>query len=379
MSLSGNIGTFPLAELLQWFSLTRKSGILTIATRTDSVHLFIDGGILVSADSDAAVRRLGQYLLSRGFITEEQLKRALDSQEKSGKRKLLGNILREHGVLNDRILEQALRQRSEEIVYDLFLLEDGQFAFQQDADFPITALIAELNLSLNQLVLEGMRRLDEWREFRSIFPSDAVRVKLLRPDRIPADRDDTLPGKLVQLLYQERTIGELVMATRRSPYQVYHALYEMVQKKLVEVVAAAAVMDDPPAAEPLDLRREEQCLHRLVKEHRFSEAWTRLEEIRQRIVDPAWCQGRAQWLEEKETGFLYQELPRNSVPRLQLTLAEVRQLDLNPKEGYIISRLKEDMDVRTLCQIMPLSELDLLRVLSTLSKKGVIRLGDYCS
>jgi len=374
MSLSGNIGTFPLAELFQWFSITRKSGILTITTRGDSVNLYIDKGMLISADSDAAPRRLGQYLLSRGFITEAQLKQALDRQEQPGKRQRLGDILQDGGMLNDRILEQALRQRSEEIVYDLFLLEEGHFAFRQDADFPVEALIAELNLSLNQLVLEGMRRRDEWKEFRRIFPSDAVRIKLRRPDHIPADDDDTLPGRLVQLLYQERTIGELVMTTRRSPYQVYHALHEMERKQLVEVREAAPAALDGPAVEPPDPVREAQRFARLADEGRFAEVWDRLEALRHHGADPDWCRQQAQRLEEKEIGFLCHELPRETVPRLRLTTADVRRLDLSPQEGYIISRLTEGLDIRTLGQIMPLSEVDLLRVLRSLAKKGVIRL-----
>jgi hypothetical protein len=374
MSLSGNIGTFPLAELLQWFSITRKSGILTLLTGKDTVNLFIKNGILVSAETDAAARRLGQYLLSRGFITELQLKQALDAQEKDDDRKLLGNIMREQGVLDGALLRQALLQRAEEIVYDLFLLEEGQFMFRQDAEFPPEALIVELSLNLNQLVLEGVRRSDEWKRFRTVFPSDAILVKLRQVGETDAGNVDSLYRKLARMLSEDRTIGELAIASRRSPYEVYRALYDMVSENVAETVPPPAEPAPPPQAPEPDLGGEEYKLFMLVQNRRFREARAHLEEIRYSCGNPVWWQKRNQWLDQQELVHLHNELARDTVPRMRLKPAEVRHLDLSPQEGYILSRLHEGMDVRELSQIMPLAELDLLRVLLALEKKGVIRL-----
>lgn len=42
-------------------------------------------------------RRLGDLLLERGYLREEQLRAALDAQRQSGRTKLLGEILLELG------------------------------------------------------------------------------------------------------------------------------------------------------------------------------------------------------------------------------------------------------------------------------------------
>src|SRR5512144_2224856 len=80
MSLSGNLRTMDLAELLQWVALGRKTGSLTFARNKIKIFIFFRDGQIISSRSNEPTRQLGHYLLFQGKITETQLKRALELQ-----------------------------------------------------------------------------------------------------------------------------------------------------------------------------------------------------------------------------------------------------------------------------------------------------------
>ena len=71
---------------------------------------------------------LGQFLISRDYISEDQLNKAMETQLKSGIK--LGKILIMVGILEESELETVLQLKAEENIYDLFLWEEGDFVFQ---------------------------------------------------------------------------------------------------------------------------------------------------------------------------------------------------------------------------------------------------------
>lgn len=62
------------------------------------------------ADHDAYWRPLGQLLVQRGLLTQEELEAALDEQERTGG--LLGEILMRNGLLSRLALASSLHEQS---------------------------------------------------------------------------------------------------------------------------------------------------------------------------------------------------------------------------------------------------------------------------
>ena len=93
MALEGTLRDFSLADIFQLIGLQRKTGVLTLRSKDDTVTVtFLDGKV-VGADSlnRRLENRLGTVLMRTGFLTQDQLKRSLEIQKETLQR--LGFIL----------------------------------------------------------------------------------------------------------------------------------------------------------------------------------------------------------------------------------------------------------------------------------------------
>ena len=165
--LTGNLRTMGLPEILQWISIGRKTGTLMLQHGSIEKKIsFLDGDIHSSWSNDPR-ESLGQYLVRSRRVSEEQLFKALLRQEEL--QRPLGTILVADAVLDEEALREALRTKAEESIYDLFLWREGHFEFK-DGGLPSDVAV-HLDLRVQSVLLEGIRRLDEWERIRSVFPS----------------------------------------------------------------------------------------------------------------------------------------------------------------------------------------------------------------
>jgi Domain of unknown function (DUF4388) len=91
LAITGNLKTMQLGELLQWLSLGTKTGTLLIDGHGVEKRVYFQEGRIASTSSSDQREYLGHFLVSHGFITEEELKMAMEVQEES--QILLGKIL----------------------------------------------------------------------------------------------------------------------------------------------------------------------------------------------------------------------------------------------------------------------------------------------
>ena len=77
--------------------------------------------------------------------------------------------------MTDAQLDHALAKQSAELVYEVLRWNDGRFVLLDDT-FSSSAQRAKLELGLSELVLEGFRRVDEWRLMADTINFEAVLV-----------------------------------------------------------------------------------------------------------------------------------------------------------------------------------------------------------
>ena len=91
MALEGTLHDFSLADIFQLIGLQRKTGVLTLHSKDDTVTVtFLDGKV-VGADSlnHRLENRLGNVLIKSGVLTADQLGRALEIQKETLKTTLV--------------------------------------------------------------------------------------------------------------------------------------------------------------------------------------------------------------------------------------------------------------------------------------------------
>src|SRR5687767_13150190 len=130
MALSGNLKTMLPGDLLQWLSLGQKTGTLVITNKRVEKKIFFRTGRVISSASNDPREYLGQFLMSHGYLTEPELKKAMEVQTQSGI--LLGKILVMIDVIGEKDLQRLMRLKAEEEIYDIFLWKDGDFYFIDD-------------------------------------------------------------------------------------------------------------------------------------------------------------------------------------------------------------------------------------------------------
>ena len=127
MSLSGRLKTMDLAEVLQWVTIGRKTGSLAFVLDKTKVYIYLKDGRIISSLSNDPTKKLGQFLIFQGVLTEAQLKKVLEIHLKTGG--ALGSIVVQENFASQEDVQQALVKRTEEVIYELFLWEDGYFHF----------------------------------------------------------------------------------------------------------------------------------------------------------------------------------------------------------------------------------------------------------
>ncbi len=161
MALEGTLRDFSLADILQLIGLQRKTGVLTLRGKDDTVTVtFLDGKV-VGADSlnRRLENRLGTVLMRTGFLTQDQLNRALEIQKETLQR--LGFILTHYGIISADSLREAIQLQIMQVVYRLFRWKDGDYHFSQETTIEydrdnVTPISAE------SILMEGARMIDEW-------------------------------------------------------------------------------------------------------------------------------------------------------------------------------------------------------------------------
>ncbi len=154
--ISGVMEEGTVTDLLSYFNMFRKTGILTVGLEGGSKALYFQQGEIVFATSTFASEDLGEVLFSLGKIERETLQhlRRLVRENTT-----LGKLLVERGAVAPKDLWLAARSRVENIVYNLFTAHSGGFYFQSTAIEQEQLL--RLSMSTPNIIMEGLRRLDE--------------------------------------------------------------------------------------------------------------------------------------------------------------------------------------------------------------------------
>ena len=237
MSISGNLETMELAELLQWLSQAQKTGTLEINGTEVRKEIFLKGGRIISSSSSDPREYLGHFLVGEELITEEQLTEAVEAQE--SKKMLLGKILVEGGALSEDQLNRVLRHKAEESIFDVFTWEKGEFRFH-DQDLPDRPMVP-IDLDVTGIMMEGARRVDEWRRIRESIPSKhAVPVVVGELEQDESDAN-TQEINILGLVDDKRSFEEIRNDSHATAFLVGQVLHQQVEKGRMKVVEPRVV------------------------------------------------------------------------------------------------------------------------------------------
>jgi DNA-binding response OmpR family regulator len=244
VALTGDLSAISLSQTFELLSEQRHSGALRVtqAETNARIEIYFRGGRVdfAAAVGVAEEYLIGRFVLETGEVTPEALARVLAeraerTEKAAGPPPLFGADLLARGLVSKETLALALARQTSELAYETLRWPAGFFQFRPSGALPPAAREAALQLSVDRLLLEGYRRVDEWRIIeREIADPDEVFVrndgKIAELPRGTLTRDELA---VLDEVDSRQSIRDIVRKLRVGSFDVTRIFFRLRRARLV--------------------------------------------------------------------------------------------------------------------------------------------------
>jgi CheY-like chemotaxis protein len=250
-TIKGDLDVLGLADLLQILMQHRRVGTLTVAdAQSQKLIHFGSGGIMLLSSGERKGPRLGEMLLLTKQLSFPQVARALESQKQWNVH--FGEAVVRLGYLPREVIFEAILVQIEEELCDMFFWTGATFEFVEGPPPPIfedpEQPVAILQRDVSGLILEAMRRVDEWHQYNQQLGGGGSVYMLTDQiqSRAAEYASDPVIALIAQTLDGQHTIDEAVADSGVSRFLVYGILARLYQDGCLQKVAAPAASASAP-------------------------------------------------------------------------------------------------------------------------------------
>ena len=243
MGLEGTLQAFSVADILQMLALQKKTGILTIEGREDTVTVSFLGGQIVSANSTArGLEELaGNLLVRAGKLSQEDLVRVLQLQKETQQR--LGTLLARERLVRSGDLAEVFRLQVFRIVLGALRWTEGRFRFRQGGAIDSESALAPI--ATESVLMEAVQMLDEWPHLERKIPSrDAAYRRAPGMERLllvtsPQEIGDGCllvsrrEAETWKWVDGRRRVAEILERVFLSEFDAYRGLADLIDRDLI--------------------------------------------------------------------------------------------------------------------------------------------------
>ncbi len=234
MGFEGDVKDFGLSEIFQLISVQQKSGVLLVTGEEQMAVYFREGMIISTRDRrNRGNDPLKDYLLRYGFLSREEMNNLQHIQSET-KLDLTEILLSEKYFSKDE-LTVIFNEQIFETIQEVLSWPKSHYKFVTGNSL-IKGVKSFAAIKVDAVLMESMRRIDEIKELKRIFPSPEMIFK--RGDTQTGD----LPGLteneefLYELLEEERSLNGLIASGKMPQFCVYEALRELLDKELLQII-----------------------------------------------------------------------------------------------------------------------------------------------
>lgn len=162
-SLGGDLGALSVDQIIQLSSSMQGAVCLRIERDARSIEIFFHHSSIVFA-RQSNLREdflIGRFIADTGAVSQHDVEEIL--RRGNGAQRRLGQELRARGWIQKEQLDEALERQTAELVYEALRWTSGRFDIYVHDRLPPEAVEADMRFPVQHLLLEGVRRLDEWR------------------------------------------------------------------------------------------------------------------------------------------------------------------------------------------------------------------------
>jgi len=172
VALRGNLQDFGIADVFQLIGQQRKTGILEFRGEVGRVQLRFDQGAVVSAApvGSRAEEALAEMLVRCGRLTRDQIDRLVPECDAAAQ--TVPRLAVSKGWISREDLERIEDVLTRETFFEVLRWERGDFDFRAQ---PVEhGRRFEALLGAEQILMDGLRMVDEWQSFSEHVPSEDI-------------------------------------------------------------------------------------------------------------------------------------------------------------------------------------------------------------
>ena len=247
MALKGNLRDFTITQLLNLINLARKTGTLIVEGPTEKITVSFREGKLAYAQVGQEDNSLVSILYRANKLTAAQ-HRVLKERAGHMSDKELGLLLVNANYINQQDILSSLQSHFINIVNRLFTWVEGLFRFENDLMPPDDRIT--VRISLENIIIEGSRRLREWEQLQDEIPNLDMALKFAdRPGtNIRSMNLSIEEWRVVSFINPKNSIRQIARTTKTSELEIRRIVYSLLQAGIVELVRPEGM--PIPAATP---------------------------------------------------------------------------------------------------------------------------------
>lgn len=241
VALRGNLEDFGIGEIFQLIGQQRKTGILEFSAKRKQIRICFDRGAVVSAApvGPRPESALADMLVRCGYLPRPEVDRLLSDCEASAQP--LSRLAVSTGRLSEGAIEELEALLTRETIFDVLRWSSGSFDFmaqevEHDREF-------ESLLGAEQILMDGMRMVDEWQGLAELVPSQDVvfaRCGSFDSYRQAArgEAGSAIEGarRLFRMIDGRLSVRRVVDLSRLGTFDATRIIAELRRQELIEVV-----------------------------------------------------------------------------------------------------------------------------------------------
>ncbi len=230
--LKGSLREFRVPDILQLIASQQKTGVLTIEHFNDRISIGFRNGFISAAikNRNHELEKIDTYLIASGKLTPEQYQKIIEEHKTTGIN--INELLIKEKILTENDVKDVIQFKIQEIIDECMQWEEGMYNFQPNIAIYTNSKI-KISMNTQGIILESLRRIDEWPKISLEFPDSRIVVKRIK-DNI--DENEMGPEELIvyKLIDNNKSIFELIQSSGLGKFRTYSALYNLLHMGVID-------------------------------------------------------------------------------------------------------------------------------------------------
>jgi DNA-binding response OmpR family regulator len=237
-ALSGDLGIISIADVLTLLQDQAQTGTLSLSQAESRLEVFLRNGRIDFATARGVPEEflLGRFIVESGQLTAGALSGILELRALYPEGKgLLGADLLQRRLVTPEGLKKAMSLQTSALVFEGLRWGSGRFRFNAAAELPNLAREAALALPIDALIMEGLRRVDEWRliereigDFEMVFVRNEEKLSTFGRGKLLRDEVAVL-----EFVNGKNSVRDIISLAKMGSFDVTKMLYRLLRNKLI--------------------------------------------------------------------------------------------------------------------------------------------------